>query len=519
MMKLSKILLCLAFALVAVGCTKEATGVQRPPIVFRHQFVGAQAVGSLAKAPKAVELLSSTNAVAFRKLVSERFAKWLAAGVGKSDAAAVDGLSDLVNELVSADAAFELRQGAGSWEATLAIKTAATGRPGLEGKFKTVAASLGRTISLESAGDWLIAGVGSKGLVPLSETKSAIASSGRPWKLDAGTLVSLEADLPKLSAFFGWPDSPVRSGAITLTISPQGENLKTTAQVAFPETIAVGQGVWNAPTNLLRDPLVNFTAIRSLGAFLQPGSMFDSVIGRQMNQSQTYLWTLSQVPFQYYFAMASASPKAEMDRLGVAIPQAWNPILKAYNSGEFGWNSNRTQLQMKGGALLAPFVLATNDATGGWITGGFFPFVPNRQPAPKELMDEFQNRKDLVYYDWEISQERVGFWRVMGQIAPVFGRKVAGVDIREQRRLFSTTERFLDGIAPQLGNTVTEAKSAGPKEFSVTRKSHLGLSGFELVHLARWLADSPSSLTPLTISGGSPSVVPVPGVAPKPGHP
>ena len=262
MMKLSKILLCLAFALVAVGCTKEATGVQRPPIVFRHQFVGAQAVGSLAKAPKAVELLSSTNAVAFRKLVSERFAKWLAAGAGKSDAAAVDGLSDLVNELVSADAAFELRQGAGSWEATLAVKAAATGRPGLEGKFKTLAASLGRTISLESAGDWLIVGVGSKGLVPLSETKSAIASSGRPWKLDAGTLVSLEADLPKLSAFFGWPDSPVRLGAITLTISPQGENLKTTAKVTFPETIAVGQGVWNAPTNLLRDPLVNFTAIR-----------------------------------------------------------------------------------------------------------------------------------------------------------------------------------------------------------------------------------------------------------------
>ena len=519
MMKLSKILLCLACAVAAAGCGRAQADAQRPPVVFRHQFVGAQAVGSLAKVPKAVQLLSSTNAVAFRKLVSERFAKWLAAGAGKSDAAVVNGLADLVSDLVCLDAGFELRQDAGSWEATVAVKVPSTGRPLLGSQIKAVAASLGRTISLESAGDWLIAGVGSKGAVPLGETKSAITSSGRPWKLDAGVLVSLEADLPRLSVFFGWPGSPVRLGAIALSIAPQGENLKTTAKVTFPDAIMVGREMWNAPTNLLRDPLVNFTAIRALGAFLPQGSMFDTVIGRQMNQSQTYLWTLSQVPFQYYFAMASASPKAEMDRLGGAIPKAWNPILKASNSGEFGWNSNKTQLQMKGGALLAPFVLATNDATGGWITGGFFPFVPNRQPAPKELMDEFQNRKDLVYYDWEISQERVGFWRVMGQISPVFGRKVAGVDIREQRRLFSTTERFLDGVAPQLGNTVTEAKSAGPKEFSATRKSHLGLSGFELVHLARWLADSPSSLTPLAIPGGSPAAVSVPGSAPKPGHP
>ena len=517
MMKLSKILLCLACAVAAAGCGRPQADAGRLPVVLRHQFVGAQAVSALAKAPKAVELLSSTNAVAFRKLVSVRFSKWLAAGAGKLDVAAVNGLAELIDELASADAAFELRQAGGSWEATLAVKASSTGRPGLESRFRTVAASLGRTISLESEGGWLIAGFGSKGPVPLNETKSAIISSGRPWKLDSGTLVSLEADLAKLSATFGWPDSPVRLGAIVLSIAPQGENLKTTAKVTFPDAVTVGGEMWNAPTNLLRDPLVNFTAIRSLGSFLRQGSMFDNVIGREMNQSQAYLWTLSQVPFQYYFAIASASPKAEMDRLGSAIPQAWNPVLKASNSGEFGWNSNKSQLQMKGGALLAPFVLATNDATGGWITGGFFPFVPNRQPAPQELMNEFQNRKDLVYYDWEISQERVGFWRVMGQIAPVFGRKVADVGIREQRGLFSTTERFLEGVAPQLGNTVTEAKSSGPKEFLVTRKSHLGLSGFELVHLARWLADSPSSLTQLTSPAASPPAVTVPGTAPKPG--
>ena len=93
MMKNSKICLCLVYALLAAGFGYGASDAQRPPVVFRHQFVGAQAVGSLAKVPKAVELLSSTNGVAFRKLVSERFAKWLAAGAGKSDGAAVNGLA------------------------------------------------------------------------------------------------------------------------------------------------------------------------------------------------------------------------------------------------------------------------------------------------------------------------------------------------------------------------------------------------------------------------------------------
>lgn len=514
MKKRSRICLWLACVLAAAGVGCGAADAKRPPVVLRHQFIGAQAVSSLEKAPKAVELLASTNALSFRKLTADRFAKWLAAEAGKTDAASINGLSDLVYQLVSADSALELRQGHGSWEATIAVKAASSARPRLEEQIKNTARSLGRTISLESAGDWLLVGFGSMGAVPLNEIKSAIASSGRPWKLDAGALVSIEADLPKLSAFFGWPAAPVRLGTVALTITSQGENLKTTARVAFPEAIVLGNEAWNAPTNLLRDPLVNFTAIRSLGALLRPGSSIDTVVGRQMGKSQAYFWTLSQVPFQYYFALASSSPKSELDRLGDVIPREWNPVLKASNSGEFGWSSNKTQLQMKGGALLAPFVLATNDATGGWITGGFFPFVPNRQPAPKELLDQFRNRKDLVYYDWEISQERVGFWRVMGQVAPVFGRKVAVDDIREQRRLFSTTERFLDGVAGQLGNTVTEAAQSGPKEFSVIRKSHLGLSGFELVKLARWLADSPSSLTSMT----SPAV-PAPGTAPTVGKP
>ena len=90
------------------------------------------------------------------------------------------------------------------------------------------------------------------------------------------------------------------------------------------------------------------------------------------------------------------------------------------------------------------------------------------------------------------------------QLLNLFGRKVAVDNIREQRRLFSTTERFLDGVAGQLGNTVTEAVESGPKEFSVIRKSHLGLSGFELVRRWRthkWIDAAYYAISPATRVG------------------
>jgi hypothetical protein len=42
-------------------------------------------------------------------------------------------------------------------------------------------------------------------------------------------------------------------------------------------------------------------------------------------------------------------------------------------------------------------------------------------------------------------------------------------------------------VAPQLGNTVTEIKLDNPKELSIARKSHLGMTGYELTLLTRWM--------------------------------
>jgi hypothetical protein len=79
------------------------------------------------------------------------------------------------------------------------------------------------------------------------------------------------------------------------------------------------------------------------------------------------------------------------------------------------------------------------------------------------------------------------------------------------------TEGFLQGMSEQLGNTITEVTAAGPKELAISRKSQMGLTGFELVHLARWMADSSASL--VTARQGSQSPAPAPAPVPGPGQP
>ena len=50
----------------------------------------------------------------------------------------------------------------------------------------------------------------------------------------------------------------------------------------------------------------------------------------------------------------------------------------------------------------------------------------------------------------------------------------------------SLAEKWLGEIEPSLGNTTTEISVTSPQELTLVRKSHLGLTGVELIALAHW---------------------------------
>ena len=108
--------------------------------------------------------------------------------------------------------------------------------------------------------------------------------------------------------------------------------------------------------------------------------------------------------------------------------------------------------------------------------------------APAELFEQVLNRTNLLYYDWELTQERLAHGRQLFQL----------LDIIHYRRIQSTnvlSQRWLLDLRPLMGNTITEVTLTSPKELSFVRKSNFGFTGFELALLARWLSSPGFPLT------------------------
>ena len=67
--------------------------------------------------------------------------------------------------------------------------------------------------------------------------------------------------------------------------------------------------------------------------------------------------------------------------------------------------------------LFAPYLTKANSADKGYVVGGVFPPDPIKKPIPQELLNEFINKKNLVYYNWEITGQRLEKWNLLIQFA------------------------------------------------------------------------------------------------------
>jgi hypothetical protein len=501
--------LLLSVSCCITGCAVlNADGASSPSVIYRHRFVGTESIADLPVKPKACTILSSTNAIAFRHLAEARFSAWITKSSGKTTASNPH-LAKALDLLILSDSAVEIRQSGSTWTGLFAAHLAAGEGETFIQEIQAAAGELGLTgqnvtahLSARRNGDWVVAVAGTGKEPTANELGSRIkalivpAGSAESSAMSKGSLLTLEANLPALSKLGGWAPSPIKLGRLNLTLTAQGEFLKTEGTITFPSKLTWNNAPWNVPTNMVHDPLVAFTAIRAMGPLAADTGFLADFLGEGLKQSQTFHWTLSEVPFQTYFAIASARPAQELGRLAATLPERWNSGLAADNSGTIGWSSNKASLEIEGLSLVVPKIGVTNDPSGYWLSGGLVPMIPTRKPipAPEGLLSQFTRRNNVVAYDWEITQERVGYWRVLSQVVPAIGQESSLLDPAVARSPFLVTERFLQESGNQLGNTITELTVSGPNELAISRKSHLGLTGFEIVYFARWLADSPASL-------------------------
>jgi hypothetical protein len=204
--------------------------------------------------------------------------------------------------------------------------------------------------------------------------------------------------------------------------------------------------------------------------------------------------------------------------------------LVAHHMGQIQWNTNLTQIGWVGLPFVYPSLQATQTLDGRFLLAGLFPPVPSTNPPPPELIAQVAGRTNLLYYDWEITQERLHQWRVMSQLYSIIdsvwrqanstASNTAPVlpPLDPLTETNAPTQVWLTAIAPFLGNTITRAALTAPRELTVERKSPVSLTGFELMLLTR-LLEAPAFLPSGKRMAEAPakSLVPIPARPATPG--
>jgi hypothetical protein len=93
------------------------------------------------------------------------------------------------------------------------------------------------------------------------------------------------------------------------------------------------------------------------------------------------------------------------------------------------------------------------------------------------------NQKNLVYYDWEITSERIQQWLPIWQLYYLVGSQSTPDNS-------APSARFLQTLKTQIGNTITAGTLENPRQIKFTRQSQLGATALELVLLSHYFDSS-----------------------------
>jgi hypothetical protein len=333
-----------------------------------------------------------------------------------------------------------------------------------------------------SVGRWVVLGYGKGDLQ--RQWVQQIQKNGRPAALPLETWLKLEADLRWLATWLPLPKNLVSEWPhARLEYGSRSGSVRTTGTFSFQEALSCKPEAWVVPTSIIRDPLISFTAFNGAAPFLA-ALPYAKTLGLPKIPNQLFLWSQSGIPFLSYGAAPMAGASNQMQNLAQTVPPLLLDKLCQDRVGDFLWASNRAELTWRGLPIMAPNLRAMTDPAGQYLVGGLFPLTPSQKtPAPTELITQITQRKNLVYYDWEITQERAAQWGQVVQLLPLFTRVT-------QAPLNLPGQKWFSACTTNMGNTVTEVTMTGPRELALQRKSPAGFSSFELLLLARWL-DAP----------------------------
>ncbi len=471
-----------------------------PDLIARVYFAGTERISADTNAAAFTNLWCSPEAQALRAQTLGKLSRapgtWFKSKIlaGASDGAAQ--FRPLLDDLLSAEWFLQIRDATnGSPEYALAIRLNAaraqlwstnlatvfqmwTDIPVAQdksGNWELKKHQPPNLIRFARAGDWVVFGSGQDKLPLNDELVQRILAEKRPAPAEKNDWLTADLDWPRLARWFPSLKAVDLPETQWQAVGRNG-NLRLDGKLIFPQPLVLSLEKWRVPVDAIHQPIISFTAARGIASWLEKQNWAQPYeISPAPNQ--VFVWAMPGYPLQTFAAVPVPDAKkalAQFDQK-LSANTGWQshlmmPVTMVMTNGQISW---------RGLPFIAPNLLALHEPAGDFLFAEVFPNSPKSKPLPPELFAQL-DRTNLVYYDWEITAERLKLLPQLSQLALMVTR-------HQQLDAQSAAGKWLTRVGPKLGNTVTEVTQTAPNELSFVRKASSGLTAIELTALANWL--------------------------------
>ena len=462
------VLLAMSAALLWAGCSepKSSSGdnaSKAATAMARWRFAGGQALRGHSNAPALRNVLTLPSSAGVGSRLGTNLTRFLLDRIPGSPGRTAEGqLYPLVEAVLENESAGEVTdtewvlavRGANLPVAALGQAAAVLPRPSGSAAPST----------LTTNGWWVVASS------PAALARSTAIPGFAPGGFGLG-----QFDLPRIlgQGHDDWP-------AVSVSLSVSNATVRTAATMDFAKAPLGELEAWKVPDEFVRDPLVRFSALRGAAPLLEKLDWPRFIVGGEM-PGQVVSWAQPEVPFRSWFGFPVKDIPSRIEK----IHQDVKPFFGTADQpgpyrGQVAMNSNKTAVVVGGKQMACtPRVVAATQGADSFLVVGFFAGKTNSTKAPTELLSQIQ-KPNLAFFEWEITSESWPNWNVLAQ----YNQILLG---RAPNPPMAKAHRWMSSLTNQLGNTITQVERVTPTRYQLSRKSDIGLNGFELVALTRWL--------------------------------
>ncbi len=325
---------------------------------------------------------------------------------------------------------------------------------------------------------------------PLSDFAARIQRDHAPFSVQATNYwLTTEADLRLLATLFRPSTSSLQPSMIenlprlNLTLIGDGQNVRTRGELDFPAPLAIPLAPWILPTNLVREPLISFGAVRGLRGLLA-ALQVPSWLGLSAWPDQFYSWGRSGPPLQIFAAFPTRNASNDFHQLSHPVAEWINAHLPATNYGSLAFATNAPLLTWDGLYYGLPSLRVVTNASSDFLMLALAPVQWARtNELPATLNERIANETNLLALAWEFTGERLSLWRYFDDAS----RMTFDATHRPRLNRYMASIEWVANVRTNLEHSITEVRLADPARLTFARKATVGLTGWEINVLANWL--------------------------------